>query len=123
MLTARCAGANATIAPSTVDSTARIPALDGLRGIAILMVVLFHIDQGLVSRPQGAVAKLYHGLASVGWSGVDLFFVLSGFLITGILYDSANKLGYFQVFYVPSSQCGTTMTMEPLSISCSGTRR
>jgi len=79
---------------------ARIPTLDGLRGIAILAVILFHIDSFFVNRPTGLIVKLYHSVASLGWSGVDLFFVLSGFLITGILYDSANKRGYFQVFYI-----------------------
>jgi len=51
-----------------------VPALDGVRGIAILMVMAFHIWPSSVT--------------SFGWAGVDLFFVLSGFLITGILVDS-----------------------------------
>jgi peptidoglycan/LPS O-acetylase OafA/YrhL len=87
-------------AACTIIVGPRIPALDGLRGIAILAVILFHIDQQLVRTPHEFTVRLYHAVASLGWSGVDLFFVLSGFLITGILYDSTNKAAYFQTFYV-----------------------
>src|SRR5690242_11472658 len=54
----------------------RAPALDGIRGIAILAVVLFHCSLRLDGRWRMA--------GSWGWMGVDLFFVLSGFFITGI---------------------------------------
>jgi peptidoglycan/LPS O-acetylase OafA/YrhL len=63
------------------------PALDGLRAIAVLMVFTTH----------------YIGLPAAlnwGWTGVDLFFVLSGFLITGILYDSRHTRHRFRVFYI-----------------------
>ena len=59
----------------------RIPQLDAVRGIAIL-IVLFHN-----SLPKFPLLPLQY-LFSFGWMGVDLFFVLSGFLITGILVDS-----------------------------------
>jgi peptidoglycan/LPS O-acetylase OafA/YrhL len=68
----------------------RIPALDGVRAMAILMVFLHH---GL-----GVVLKLnVHGL----WMGVDIFFVLSGFLITGVLLDAKQRPlgGFFGHFY------------------------
>jgi peptidoglycan/LPS O-acetylase OafA/YrhL len=58
---------------------ARIPSLDGVRGIAILLVLFHHAQQHWPWPP------LLHPLAEAGWSGVDLFFALSGFLITGIL--------------------------------------
>jgi len=73
-------------------------ALDGVRGLAILMVIACHAfeadyeSQGFVFRKIGEL--LHHGN-----TGVDLFFVLSGFLITGILYDSLNDDGYFRKFY------------------------
>lgn len=61
-----------------------IPELDGLRGLAILWVILYHCHDKLNGTPLLAVAKW-------GWAGVNLFFVLSGFLITGILLDSRSK--------------------------------
>jgi peptidoglycan/LPS O-acetylase OafA/YrhL len=75
-----------------------LPALDGFRGLAILMVLLFHFvaQTTATNRLEAAV----NGVLSYGLLGVDLFFVLSGFLITGILYDSTASPGYFQGFYM-----------------------
>jgi peptidoglycan/LPS O-acetylase OafA/YrhL len=65
----------------------RIPALDGIRGVAILMVLVFHFL---------GVGSPMTNPASWGWTGVDLFFVLSGFLIGGILLDTKDRpLGPF----------------------------
>ena len=68
------------------------PALDGLRGTAILAVLVCHYASLLPRTP--AV-----GLLEIGWAGVDLFFVLSGFLITGILLDARGTPNYFRNFY------------------------
>ena len=69
-----------------------IPELQGLRGIAVLSVVLYHCH------PRFAGTGFYY--ASLwGWAGVNLFFVLSGFLITSILLESRNKPHYFRNFY------------------------
>jgi peptidoglycan/LPS O-acetylase OafA/YrhL len=73
-------------------SREHIESLDGLRGIAILLVFFFHY---LPRNPNSPLSWL----ASIGWSGVDLFFVLSGFLITGILYDTREASNFFRVFY------------------------
>lgn len=77
----------------------RIPELDGLRGAAILMVVLFHYleQQGASSRD--GLTPVLQRLVLMGWSGVDLFFVLSGFLIGGILVDARDSPSYFKTFY------------------------
>src|SRR5262249_57821933 len=71
------------------------PELDGVRGIAILLVMLFHF-QG--TRPHWIPKVLTYPMI-LGWSGVDLFFVLSGFLITGILVETRGAENYFSSFY------------------------
>jgi peptidoglycan/LPS O-acetylase OafA/YrhL len=80
----------------------RIPELDGLRGIAILIVVVWHygICQLLQFPVMGTLLKTPLGL---GWSGVDLFFVLSGFLIGGILIDHRGSPSFFKTFYIRRS--------------------
>jgi peptidoglycan/LPS O-acetylase OafA/YrhL len=78
---------------------AHIPALDGLRGCAILAVLLLHLTSALAA-PAGAPARVAKQVFSAGWVGVDLFFVLSGFLITGILADARETPHRFRTFYL-----------------------
>ncbi|HEV7705845.1 MAG TPA: acyltransferase [Gemmatimonadaceae bacterium] len=82
-----------TLAPSKVH----LPALDGVRAIAILMVVVYHSLNGLpgMTFAQNVVMRL----TSQGWLGVDLFFILSGFLITGILMDARESAHALRNFY------------------------
>lgn len=78
---------------------ARIPVLDGIRGLAALLVIVHHFGFGTdPSYPRWAGRMLSY-VASLGWTGVDLFFVLSGFLITGILLDAKGSEHYFRNFY------------------------
>jgi len=79
---------------------ARIATLDGLRGIAILLVLVLHFTMYGGSMPAAGAGRFVERIALTGWIGVDLFFVLSGFLITGILYDAKGGEGYFRTFYV-----------------------
>jgi len=75
-----------------------IPALDGIRGVAILLVVLSHLTPTGPNARHG-ISHLIVRLSDSGTIGVDLFFVLSGFLITGILLRSKNSRRYFINFY------------------------
>ena len=81
----------------------RMPALDGLRGLAILSVFLYHYAGGTDHHPDSVLLKGMYSITRFGWAGVDLFFVLSGFLITGILYDTRNDSGYLRKFYARRS--------------------
>ena len=75
----------------------RLISLDGWRGVAILLVFVRHYF--LTTNAHTWWLKGLSGVASAGWIGVDLFFVLSGFLITGILLDTRGHKRYFLNFY------------------------
>lgn len=75
-----------------------LPQLDGLRGMAIILVLFYHFF-GIFSMGDDLISNLIISISEIGWVGVDLFFVLSGFLITGILKKSKGKGGYFKNFY------------------------
>ena len=77
-----------------------MPELDSVRGIAILMVLFFHGLAPPLSSPVAGWARTLLAFTQAGWTGVNLFFVLSGFLITGILLDSKARPHYFQRFYL-----------------------
>ena len=74
----------------------RIPELDGVRGLAVLAILLYHL---VFLAGWSRLPFRIGALLSFGWSGVDLFFVLSGFLIGGILLDARDASNYFRVFY------------------------
>jgi peptidoglycan/LPS O-acetylase OafA/YrhL len=71
--------------------------LDGTRGIAILLVMVFHFA---MIQPTVLADRIFWNISQTGWAGVDLFFVLSGFLITGILYDAKGSDRFFLNFYM-----------------------
>lgn len=75
----------------------RLPALDGIRGVAILLVVTHNLS--LLTEPRGWAAHLLASVLDRGWLGVQLFFVLSGFLITGILIDSRDDPHHWLSFF------------------------
>ena len=72
-----------------------LPQLDGLRGIAILLVIVHHAALPGAELSHPVASEILH----LGFAGVDLFFVLSGFLITGILIDARGGEGYYRSFY------------------------
>ena len=81
-------------------SKERIPQLDGIRGVAILLVLCWHYFAGVRFQPENAFLQFFKNMLSFSWSGVDLFFVLSGFLIGGILMDNRESKNYFKVFFI-----------------------
>jgi hypothetical protein len=74
--------------PAPADGPRHVLALDGIRGLAALSVMVYHFGR-LESR--AIVEPVLGFVTQFGWAGVDLFFVLSGFLITGILLDSRGR--------------------------------
>ena len=82
--------------PPTNLSGEHIPALDGLRGLAIVLVLLHQFNR--LGGPDLPTRVVEYAL-DFGWVGVQLFFVLSGFLITGILLDSRESPGYLRSFF------------------------
>src|SRR5260221_1555634 len=77
----------------------RIPELDGIRGIAIGMVVVYHYFLTTLATTPGSTMAYFQAAGRLAWTGVDLLFVLSGFLIGGILIDARESSNYFKVFY------------------------
>ncbi len=93
---------NAEPTPMTavaVNRSGRIPELDGLRGIAIALVVYYHCFFNNLTAKKGSIASVLLASGRLSWTGVDLFFVLSGFLIGGILFDARDSPNYFKTFY------------------------
>jgi peptidoglycan/LPS O-acetylase OafA/YrhL len=81
-----------------------IPSLDGLRGLAVLLVMIYHFSHVPIIT-HSFVDEAFFKVLTMGWIGVDVFFVLSGFLITRILLWSkeAPISEYLKVFYIKRS--------------------
>jgi len=79
-------------------SKAHLPALDGVRGIAILVVLVHNLS--IIEARGTLLEKLWTAVVEAGWVGVQLFFALSGFLITGILVDDRNEPRRLRTFYL-----------------------
>lgn len=80
---------------------ARMPELDALRGAAIFLVLLYHGFGPECGIPQfSTLERIFADITAYGWVGVDLFFVLSGFLITGILLDTRGRPDFYRRFYI-----------------------
>jgi peptidoglycan/LPS O-acetylase OafA/YrhL len=84
------------------NGNGRLPQLDGIRGVAVLTIVWWHYFNSQAGVSQASPSWLKHvwQATSLAWSGVDLFFVLSGFLITGILIDESRARNILPVFYL-----------------------
>ena len=90
---------SSTSSAGTTDNqqSAHIPTLDGIRAIALLLVFLRHLLPPVDS--SGAIESVLWRLQWFGWVGVDVFFVLSGFLITRNLLRDTGKTNTIWVFY------------------------
>jgi peptidoglycan/LPS O-acetylase OafA/YrhL len=100
VITANLDAKNRAQPPAVVEPQGagpRILALDGLRGVAILLVMICHFTHDWSST---TADRAFYALTQTGGLGVDLFFVLSGFLITGILVDAKGSNHYFRNFYI-----------------------
>lgn len=76
-----------------------IRCLDGIRGIAVILVLAVHFQNMAVLPRAWTIFRWLGDVMAWGWCGVDLFFVLSGFLITGILLDKRKDANRFRSFY------------------------
>ena len=83
-----------------IDFRTRFPALDGIRALAIMLVFVEHYGGGSHG---GAVLQTINDLRRRGWIGVNIFFVLSGFLIMGILFDTRHDSKFFRRFFARRS--------------------
>jgi peptidoglycan/LPS O-acetylase OafA/YrhL len=83
-----------------IDFKTRLPSLDGIRALAVTMVFLDHFGGGSHGGP---LLQAIDQIRRRGWMGVDLFFVLSGFLITGILFDTRHDTKFFRRFFARRS--------------------
>jgi peptidoglycan/LPS O-acetylase OafA/YrhL len=77
----------------------RLIELDGLRGFALIMILVFHALSQEGQYPAGTLLAYLQRSVGLGWTALDLFFVLSGFLIGGILMDARDSPAYFKTFY------------------------
>ena len=77
----------------------RVPELDGVRGLAIALVLFYHYFIGQIQVGAGTLEAKLLAFFRLTWGGVDLFFVLSGYLIGGILISQRGSTRYFRAFY------------------------
>lgn len=100
-------------APALKLNPSRVLELDGFRACAVLMVLVHHLFYGWKTPALARLPSSMRIAIEQGWRGVDLFFVLSGFLITGILLDSRQNEHYFRNFY-----SRRVLRIVPLYLTC-----
>jgi peptidoglycan/LPS O-acetylase OafA/YrhL len=87
------------MASAKLKSFPRFPELDGMRGIAVLLVFFHHVTLMDDAAPLSHLQSVLKHVFTAGRAGVDLFFVLSGFLITSILLRERKSATYYRDFY------------------------
>ncbi len=91
------AASETRLAPPQQRPAHRLAGLDALRGIAVLLVVGAHFYMGRIRLSPAWLDPVLRKWQTLGWSGVDLFFVLSGFLISGLLFREYSAQGRVRV--------------------------
>ena len=92
----------AAAAPDNPGGFRHVPALDGIRGLALLLVLIDHLFWAN-DKTGSRITDFLAAVRDSTYCGVDLFFALSGFLITGILLDTLQVRPYFETFYARRS--------------------
>src|SRR5579862_8457813 len=88
------------VKPETKGRLVRLGELDGLRGAAALMVFFHHVCFTSINPNQWeGVIRVLYSASAFGFAGVNVFFVLSGFLITKLLIEDRSAPAYYQNFY------------------------
>ena len=95
------AGLNDSLDTQPVATSKHIPELDGVRGLAILVVTLYRFSRDLPTDTR--LGAVLHDALTLGSRGVELFFVLSGFLITGVLLDAKSSRHRYRNFFARRS--------------------
>lgn len=94
-----------------------MPELDTLRGLAVLGVMCLHaFFWQYASYSFGRSGRMVLNITRPGWVGVNLFFVLSGFLITGILLDSRTRPDYYRRFYTRRGLAHSARLLSPAAL-------
>ncbi len=82
------------------DNNTRIKELDGLRGIAIFAAVVYHYANNLIDADASQFNLTLKSITHFFYTSIDMFFILSGFLLGGILLKNKNSPNYFKAFYM-----------------------
>lgn len=78
----------------------RIKELDGIRGVAIILILIWHYFNNQIIIQGSSILSFFKDATALAWSGVDLFLMLSGFLIVGILFDNKGANNIYRVFFI-----------------------
>lgn len=96
-------GGTSEVTPVADERSGRVSSIDALRGVAALMVVLFHLEGAISRTASGWLWAPVESIVRHGYLGVDIFFVISGFVIALSVSRGAPTIGYFGRFVVRRS--------------------
>jgi len=82
------------------ENNKRVDELDGLRGMAILAAVLYHYANNLINADASKFNLILKSITHFFYTSIDMFFILSGFLLGGILLQNKKSPHFFKTFYM-----------------------